>query len=351
MIRVLRNVNPHRPGSLDRRRWDLIRDGMFVGEFITQHNLTGPLAAGGLGDRWHAVRYLRYMVERGGFIELPGVVFPTRVPRGPRELLPLSSDLSGFTVGIEFECIMPGDVGRPGLTEALTARGTNTRWVNSYADHDTHPHWTVAGDLSLPRFQGAEVKSPILRGQDGMEQVMRVARALKELGCKVTRRCGLHVHVGIENENADFFRNLLRVYYNNSRLIDRLVPASRRGNYHRFARQASITQLRDDMTKEQILRGWGNQKFVKVNLSNYATRGTVEFRQGGPTVEADKAAYWVKLMLRLCAAARAGRGTQPIATLEEFLTVIGCAEDERNFLLRRAATLAPLPAQSTGAVA
>jgi hypothetical protein len=341
LIRVLREANPHRPGSLDRRRWDLIRDGMTVGQFITVHNLAGPLEVGGLGDRWHAVRYLRYMVERGGFIELPGVTFATRVPRGPRGQLPLSSDLMAFTIGIEFECIMPDGIGgRPGLAEALTARGLETQHLNSNADHSTHPVWTAAGDQSLPRLTGVEVKSPILRGQNGMQQIAQMATDLKRLGCRISKRCGLHVHVGIGDENADFFRNLLRAYYNNAHLIDRLLPASRRHN--RFCAQVFVRSLTDEMSKEEILRHFGRSKFVKVNLSNYATRGTVEFRQGDGWLDAAKTTYWVKFLLRLCNAARAGRGTERANSLEEFLTAIGCTDDERSYLLRRAQTLAPV---------
>jgi hypothetical protein len=343
LIRVLRAGNPHRPSSLDARRWEILRDGMTVGQFIFQHNLAGPLDVGGLGDRWHAVRYLRYMVERGGFIELPGVIFATRVPRGPRGQLPLSSDLMAFTVGVEFECVMPATMSsRVILTQHLVERGIETRYLNSFADHSTHPVWTVAGDHSLPRFTGAEVKSPILRGQEGIEAVARMATTLKDLGCRTTIRCGLHVHVGVQDEGVDFFRNLLRAYYLNASHIDRLVPRSRR--YNRFAKQVSVIGLTDAMTKEEILRRFGGDKFVKVNLSNYATRGTVEFRQGGGggKPDAQKTVYWVKFLLRLCNAARAGRGTQRANSLEEFLTAIGCTEDERSYLLRRAATLAPI---------
>jgi hypothetical protein len=348
LIRMLRAGNPHRPGSLDARRWELLRDNMTVGQFITAHDATGPIATGGLVSipRWNAVRYLRYMVERGGFIELPGVTFAARVPRGPRGQLPLSSDLMAFTMGIEFECIIPNGLSRPGLASTLTERSLETHNLNSSSDHSTHPVWTVAGDYSLPRLTGAEVKSPILRGQNGMQQVAQMATTLKALGCRITRSCGLHVHVGIGDENADFFRNLLRIYYNNATHIDRLLPRSRRHN--RFCTQASLFYLNDTMSKEEILRHFGRTKFVKVNLSNYATRGTVEFRQGGGWLDAVKTTYWIKFLLRLCNAARAGRGTTRANSLEELLIAIGCTDDERSWLLRRAQTLAPLPVQTRG---
>jgi hypothetical protein len=338
VIRVLRNVNPHRPNSLDRRRWDLIRDGMSVGEFVTLHDLTGPITTGGLVSqpRWNAVRYLRYMVERGGFIELPGVTFAVRGPRPSRELAPLSTDLSQFTFAPEIECLMPVGMNRTLLTQHLNAAGIDTREVD--IDHGIHPQWTVGRDQSLPRFSGAEIKPPPLCGQDGMDQVIKVMRTLKAAGCKITRSCGMHVHVGAKDENADFFRNLFRLYSSNASLIDRLVPKSRRGSNNRFCWPIRLG-FTDTSTKEEIIRAQAD-KFRKLTTQAWSRHRTVEFRHAGGTVEADKACYWIKLCMRFCLAARAGVAKR-FASLEELLIAIGCTEDERNYLARRANTLAP----------
>jgi hypothetical protein len=172
-----------------------------------------------------------------------------------------------------------------------------------------------------------------------------MARSLKDIGCRITPRCGLHVHVGVKSENADFFRNLLRAYGNNANHINRLHPPSR--HHNRFCQSFSVSHLTDAMTKEEILRAFGH-KFVKVSLQAYTRQGTIEFRQAAGTVDADKACYWIKFCLRLCLAARAGLGVQRAASLEEFLNTIGCTDNERTYLLHRAQRLAPQP---TGAVA
>jgi hypothetical protein len=278
------------------------------------------------------------MTERG-FLELPGEVF-TRRQRRSRAMFPLSSDLGQFTFGVEYEVIMRSSYNREQLAQEITTAGMQTRVLND-VDHSTWSCWTVARDQSLPRFTGAEVKSPILQGA-GLEEAEAMARHLKQLRCRVSVSCGLHVHVGVKNEDADFFRNVLRLYRNNEGWINQLVPGSRR--YNRFCNSISLNGVTDSSTKEEILRATGSsysQKFKKLSTHCYARLGTIEFRQAAGTVEADKMSYWVKFCLRMCLAARANVPTNTAASLRDLLERIGSAEDEKTYLLRRAAQLNP----------
>jgi hypothetical protein len=314
----------------------LLEDGMTIGEFISRHNTAGSLASGGLGETWHARHYLRFMTERG-FLELPGEVF-TRRPRRSRAMLPLSRDLGQFTFGVEYEVIMRQNFSRELLATEISTAGLRTRALDG-VDHSTWTCWTVARDQSLPRFSGAEIKSPVLQGA-GLEQAEAMARHLKKLRCRVSVGCGLHVHVGVKDENADFFRNILRLYRNNENWINQLVPNSRRHN--RFCTPIILTGVTDTATKEEILRATGsdyNQKFKKLSTHCYARLGTIEFRQAAGTVEADKMSYWVKFCLRMCLAAKANVPTTTATGLRDLLERIGATEDEKTFLLRRAAQL------------
>src|SRR5262245_56917096 len=116
-IRLLISANPHRIGTMDWIRFNLIRDligqnsNTLVGYFIDRHN-----AHGGVGNTWNAKRYLRYMVERGQ-MQLPGITFPPRAPRERRQavpaiLLPIASELDDFTFGVEIECFIPSEMSR-----------------------------------------------------------------------------------------------------------------------------------------------------------------------------------------------------------------------------------------------
>ena len=101
-IQLTISRNPHRWGSMDWRRFNLIQTlnvelGRFptVREYVERHN-----ALGNVGSTWNAKRYLRYMVERHQ-MTLPGVTFTTRAPRdrAPALLAPIAVDLNDFTFG------------------------------------------------------------------------------------------------------------------------------------------------------------------------------------------------------------------------------------------------------------
>jgi Putative amidoligase enzyme len=338
-ILINRFANPHRYGSLDYRRWAVLRavadsPNPLVGNFITEHNTHGPLASGGLGERWHAVRYLKYMRDRG-FIDLPGEVFERRAPR-LMSTTALTEDLGQFTFGVELECYLPNTHTHNSGARAVAEGGVDC--VAELYGHQTRSHWKVVTDGSLGNYmRGAEFVSPVLQGDPGLQQVTKVCNALRGIRTRVSKRCGLHVHVGARGQSPQFFANLLKLYANNQRLIDQLVPPSRRGSANHFCREVRINALEDGMTLSQIVRL--NSRFCKVNLEAYARHGTVEFRHAAGTIEADKVTYWVKLCLRLVAAAAAGI-TQQFDTLADLLTAIHATEEERTWLLNRAARLA-----------
>jgi hypothetical protein len=334
-VQLLRSHNPHRYGSLDYRRFNLIQSGMTVGEFIAAHNVFGPLTEGGLGERWHAVRYLKYMLDRG-FLQLPGAVFATRGPRLPRlaATTALSSDLDSLTFGVELECYLAAGHNHSTGAQLVSDAGVECR-AERYG-HTTYSYWKVVPDGSLGGRNSAEFVSPILQGDAGLQQVVKVCNTLQTARTRVSRRCGLHVHVGVRNQPPEFFANLLKLYVRNVALIDQLVPPSRRGNANTYCQNNTISRLRDDMSLNEILRM--NGRFCKLNYEAYGRHGTVEFRHAAGTVEADKTTYWVKFCLRLCLAAKAGIN-QAFGSLAELLVAIGANDDERTWLLARAERL------------
>ena len=331
-IQLQRAVNPHRPGSIDRRRFDLLRDGMTAGEFIVAHNAFGSLSTGGLGERWHAVRYLRYMQERG-FLTLPGFTFATR--ERALSTTPLSDDLGAFTFGVEFECFVPRGYSRQ-MAADYVQQNAGVMCTHEPYNHTLRSHWKVVTDGSLGYRRGAEFVSPVLQGQAGLQQVESVARALRSMRARVSASCGFHVHVGARSEDANFFRNLLRLYGRNEVWINSILPPSRHNN--RYCQRVRLLNITDGMSKEEILRQFGGNFFdrnYRLNIAAYARHGTVEFRQAAGTVDADKASYWIKFCLRMCAAAKAGI-SEHFNSLPELLTAIGCTEPERAYFIHRA---------------
>lgn len=55
-------------------------------------------------------------------------------------------------------------------------------------------HWRAERDGSI--FNGGEIISPVLKGPDGVAEVLATMKVLRELEASVTGACGQHVHIG-----------------------------------------------------------------------------------------------------------------------------------------------------------
>ena len=91
--------------------------------------------------------------------------------------------------GIEIECI---GFAPETLIRELRAKGFAVRFGAAKIGV-----WGIGYDLSIgERSNSAEVRSPKFEYDDrNIEQVIEVARELKRLGCRISHRCGIHVHV------------------------------------------------------------------------------------------------------------------------------------------------------------
>jgi len=366
-INLRRDGNPCQYGSERREYWKLLRDGMSVGEFLTAFLAQNPGR-----EKGHGRRFLQVMISVG-WIDIPGYRLEVRGPRAAAisstALTTLSTDLSSWTFGPEFEVLLPrvgyGSEPRRAAVEALTAAGVEARQegyvrTSSSGRESARGYWAATTDGSLGDYnRGTEFKAPILKGNEGLAEIRKFCAALRNYRAtgydgregRVTapKSCGFHVHVGCANEDANFFRNLLRLYGRNEDHIDSALPAVRRtnGSSARWARPIRYNAIRDTMTKDEVINAvaprsagsYSSYKYHKINLMRYWDIGTVEFRQAAGTVEADKAEYWIVFCLRMCNAAKAGR-QERVASFDELLEVIGASDEEKAFWNRRRADIA-----------
>lgn len=185
------------------------------------------------------------------------------------------------------------------------------------------PKWTNTGSDG----SGIEVRSPILQGQGGFDELGEVMEYLKELGGFVTTSDGMHVH----HDASDFVPKRYpphvlyandssgsRLVYDPVDLLYRRVPvpptpvskgvaaASERvlrvlESYH--TNQRVINQLCDpyrrkwaDIQKAQ-LNEWKRRKIVATgrrNIHYTLEHGTFEFRQFEGCLEPVKALAWIE---------------------------------------------------------
>jgi len=274
----------------------------------------------------------------------------TPVALGDVELEP---DLEGYTFGVELECFLPEGTSRMRMASILTSAGIPA-FDESY-NHNRRDHWKLTTDGSLGDYRrGTEIVSPILRGRDGLAQLRKVCKTLDENGVTVRRSCGMHVHVGANNQPVPFFRRLLKFYSHYVPAIDSVTSRSRRGNgntYCRSTRQAlqfdnryapgAGERFENATTLQALSTEYSHRnRFFKVNLESYWRHGTVEFRQHQGTISADKAEHWVKMLLRMFDAVAKEIEPGNDDSLEALLEKLNTPANEVAFMNRRVAVLA-----------
>ena len=240
------------------------------------------------------------------------------------------------TYGIEIECYLPEGVSHRQAAHAITARGVETH-EESY-NHITRPTWKIVTDGSLGNDyeRGMEVVSPVLSGPAGFEALKVVLATLNDLGCTVSKKCGVHVHVGVASMPLQSIKNLLKLYAANEHIIDGFVPPSRRASLSTWCRSLtglSFTAIDRARSFTDLVQLFGmgpireminhdGRRYHKVNILPIAAftqfgrgRPTVEFRQHSGTLDFAKVSNWTALCLRMVAAANS-QPTTPTASTQ-----------------------------------
>jgi len=226
--------------------------------------------------------------------------------------------------GVEIECYVQGQSLDTIARSLHQATGLPTE-ANAWARHGVAERghnrgsWKVTTDGSLG-YSGVEVVSPILSGAEGAAQLTAVMAALRAMGARVNRSCGLHVHVDANDLLPEEMVRLLGEHGARTRLFDHLVAASRRTSQwcpHMTAadRRALTSDLETGRLRAQAGRT-GVTRYRSLNLQAYAHYGTTEWRQHQGTLNATKALAWVALAHAVTEAARQNVG---LSTGPEFL--------------------------------
>lgn len=177
---------------------------------------------------------------------------------------------------------------------------------------------SLTGDASVgPDNRGHEVISPVLRGVNGLTQARMVMKSLSRAGAKINKSCGLHVTVGVTNTSARFRRmgkgrqaqaigRIVDLYdYFMDAGFNSLVSESRRPgspSQSMYARQFSIPGgqsfgVRGQESAKELLRE-GIGRGV-LNIGNFTSNGTIEFRQHNGTLNGAKITNWALLCGRI----------------------------------------------------
>ena len=135
--------------------------------------------------------------------------------------------------------------------------------------------WNTQSDCSIQSEYGtfgAEIVSPVLKGEDGLTQVIQVLDLLDQIGARTNRSCGLHVHVGIEHLNHNQITRMIKLFKKYERAFYALNgdQASSRFN-STFCKPSSMWKHSDGHADNH------EDRYQSLNLENI-NRGHIEIR-------------------------------------------------------------------------
>lgn len=203
-----------------------------------------------------------------------------------------------LTFGVEIEIL--NTIDRTDIARALQAEGINAAG-ESY-NHRTQTWWKIITDSSC----GLEVVSPILSGEQGLNELRKVCEVLNRLGCQVDRRCGLHVHIGANALGVDRVKSTIKRWLANERHLDTIQPRSRRGTSNIFCQPLADTIDVDRINSCRTIEELSyiqDTRYSKLNLTSYRRHRTIEFRHHSGSTDATKITNWVKFLLDFCTTA------------------------------------------------
>jgi hypothetical protein len=201
---------------------------------------------------------------------------------------------SSLTFGIEIECI--------GLTESRAARALTDAGFSCRAEGYTHTvmsTWKVVHDGSLSSRNGScEVVSPILRGNDGLNEVRSVMKVLRDAGASINVSCGMHIHIGVDNALTPLQQaNVISAHQHWQPAFDSLLTL-RRTTETRWASRRSrrgAQEIADAWTTPNRI-GTGS-RYHSLNIAAFSRYGTFEMRSHHGSLNGTNATAWIALHL------------------------------------------------------
>lgn len=170
--------------------------------------------------------------------------------------------------------------------------------------------WLVEHDSSIRSNDynryGAEFVSPVLVGNEGVENAVAFTEWLRSHGTRVNNSCGLHVHIGIDSvlgrnaSSATMVAFLTKVAHLTYRWQDALYAqtGTRRDRNHFCERirdeSGWVLSVRDEQRKPMHEKSRHHtslnqlQRYAPVNLQNMNGKGTIEFRAFAGTLNKQK---------------------------------------------------------------
>lgn len=243
------------------------------------------------------------------------------------------ADTAGRRFGIEIELQLPRGMSRHTLAGRIAAASIPCEAENY--NHHTRRHWKVTTDSSIGG-NGAEVVSPPMSGADGLAQLATVLQVLRDAGCTVDVRCGIHVHIEASGMDRRQIAAVVRFYADRQSTFSAFQPPSRRdGRWCRDLTERHMAAVDSAFADSDNYQLRYMDRYRSVNVASYPKYGTIEHRQMAGSLSTKKITAWVELLLAMFAAVVEAR---PVGTsISEMLLELDLPEWVRTHFARRAA--------------
>ncbi len=172
-------------------------------------------------------------------------------------------------IGIEIECIIPRSVKFDTLMPF--AKYIDIAHDGSISDYDSEKERDAEIRVCLKREEVTTVIPPLMK-------------ALRAIGARVNKTCGLHVHLDQRNHANDVglrYQKLVRSLH----LLYMVVPKSRRDNGYCLKNET--------VSFHDAING---TRYRAINASAYRHHKTLEVRLFGATLEAGKIINWIETL-------------------------------------------------------
>jgi len=183
-------------------------------------------------------------------------------------------------------------------------------------------YWRADNDGSIrfsPVEKGCEFVSPILRGDEGISNLLAFVRFAKQIGATVNGTCGCHITIGVPSvigssdarQVALFIRKLARVVHKHAWAVYAQTGTNRHQSTYSRPLLANAWEVTNELKKTVATRttaeryyeleklGRGIVNFKKA-LPSDLSKSCIEFRAFAGTLNQDKILHHLATALGLC---------------------------------------------------
>ena len=165
--------------------------------------------------------------------------------------------------------------------------------------------WRLKSDSSIRGRNGMEFVTPILKTQEDLDKVKKIAQVIIDNGGRINNSCGFHVHIDVTDKDEKPMRRLMKYILKYEMAIESLVSKSRRGFSNSYCSSVNrdfdhnlwemFGGLDGKSLRHLIRRSVFRNRNSKWNFQNYWEQGSFESRAHQGTLNPEKIEKWVQL--------------------------------------------------------